>query len=163
MSIQTGLFRRRLMSRKTQIFILLLAWTAALILYGCSFQNQSGDTDGFTWSSDTKGETLPEMIPGQARSIQFHFAMGEGISKVRFEITDPDIKDLGISIRNETVPVKEGRAHSQAVFEIKDGTRPWSYKLEILARDAETDKVLGKGTVPFAVYPYFYNILNCSC
>ena len=150
------------MSRKTRIIILFMVWSYAL-LYGCSVQNQSGDSSGFNWSSGTKGETLPEMVPGQARSIQFQFVLEDGISHVRFEIADPEIKEMGISLTDETVNIKEGRALSQAIFEIKEGTRPWKYTLEIIVRDAWSGKILGKGSVPFAVYPYFYNILNCSC
>jgi hypothetical protein len=151
------------MYRKTQIFIMLLIWPAGFFLHGCYFQDQGRDLPGFVWSAGNKGETLPEMIPGQTRSIQFQFVLEKRISQVRFEIADPKLKEMGISIRYETVPVKEGIASSQAIFEIKEKTRPWHYSLKIIVKDAETGKVVGRGTVPFAVYPYSFNVLNCSC
>jgi hypothetical protein len=152
------------MPRRTQIFILIMACQAGLFLPGCSFLNQSGDSPGFTWSAGSEREALPEMIPGETRSIDFQFISAEGVSQVRFEIRNPELKKMGVSLRDEAVLVKEGRASSQAVFKIEKGIRPWSYKLEIIAMDAETEEVIGKGTVPFAVYPYSYiNILECSC
>jgi hypothetical protein len=152
------------MERSTKKIILTLASLSVFFLPGCPLQNTGRDSPGFSWSAADKGKALPEMMPGELHRIQFEFIPGEGISQLAFEITDPDLKKMGISIHDKIVPVIEGRASSQVIFEIEQGTRPWRYALEIVARDDATGSIVGRGTVPFAVYPYSsIKILDCSC
>lgn len=153
------------MGRRVKFIIILstLVLSGILIIGAYSYTVADRPSANFKWITERPGEKLPEVVAGNTRIIPFEFAFEGDISKVNLEIKDVELRKMGVFISDETVAVKDGKASSQVFFNLKEGTPPRRYDLKIIAKDAATEKVIGKGTIPFAVYPYFYNILKCSC
>lgn len=149
------------MTAKTRTSLFLL--TVFLIATGYFIVTAGGKDKGFRWVSENKGETVSEVVIGSARIVPFEFIVGEGVSKVKITIENEELRKMGIFLDEETLSVENGRVSSKAYFSLKEGTPARRYDLEITARDAATGRVVGKGTIPFAVFPYFYNVLKCSC
>jgi hypothetical protein len=150
--------KKKLMSKRTVIFLLLVALSVIGYL---SFPD--GHTAGFRWIPEKEGAGISEVVPGSALIVPFEFLVEKGISQVKIEITDENLKKMGVFLSDPVVTVENGKAYAKAYFTLGKDAPPRRYSLEIIARDAATEKVIGKGTIPFAVYPYFYNILKCSC
>lgn len=151
---------------KRAVLIIFAGMLAAGILFFSLWKSGGfGEPENYRFilRSDGTGEGLPEMIPGRIRLIPFAFAFNTPVRAVRLEIADEEIRAMGVSIDGGEVPVVGGWASSKARFLIKEGTKPWRFSLVILARDPESGGILGKGEIPFAVYPYFYNLRLCSC
>lgn len=150
--------KKKLMSKRTAVFSLLVALSAIGYLYF-----SDSHTAGFRWIPEKEGAGISEVMPGSALIVPFEFLVEKGISQVRIEITDENVKKMGVFLSDPVVTVENGKAYAKAYFTIGKDTPPRRYSLEIIARDAATEKVIGRGTIPFAVYPYFLNILKCSC
>lgn len=141
-------------------FVLVLS---GVLLSGYFYVNSGGSSSHFKWLPVKPGETLPEIVPGEKRTIPFEFLVKGNMSKVVLEIRDADIRDMGVFISGEAVTVKDGKVSSRVYFSLPQGTPPGRYDLRIVAKDVATNEVVGEGTIPFAVYPYFLNIQKCSC
>lgn len=140
------------------LFSLLLALSS-----GSYLSLRDGYPANFRWIPEKEGVEISEVVPDSALVVPFEFLVENGISRVKIEITDENLKKMGVFLSDPVVSVENGRAYAKAYFTIGKDTPPRRYSLEIIARDAATEKVIGKGTIPFAVYPYFLNILKCSC
>jgi hypothetical protein len=130
---------------------------------GGYFLSSHGYPAKFRWIPETEGAGVSEVVAGSALIVPFEFFVEEGIFRVKIEIKDENFKKMGIFLSDSVVPVENGRAYAKAYFTLEEGSPPRRYSLEIIARDADTEKIIGKGSIPFAVYPYFYNTLKCSC
>jgi hypothetical protein len=140
------------------LFSLLLAVSA-----GAYLSLRDGYPASFRWIPEKEGAELSEVMPGSALVVPFEFFVDKGISQVKIEITDENLKKMGVFLSDPVIKVENGKAYAKAYFTIGKDTPPRRYSLEIIARDAATEKIIGKGSIPFAVYPYFLNILKCSC
>ncbi|MEW6108806.1 MAG: hypothetical protein AB1632_06525 [Nitrospirota bacterium] len=149
--------------KRRAIILSTLVLSGILIMGAYPYIIADRPSANFKWIPEKKAEKLPEVVAGNTRIILFEFVLERDISKVNLEIKDAELRKMGVFISDETVAVKDGKASSQVFFNLKEGTPPRRYDLEIIAKDAATGKVIGKGIIPFAVYPYFYNILKCSC
>ncbi len=149
------------MTAKTKTALFLLS--VLLIATGYLIVTAGGKDTGFRWIPENRGETVSEVVIGSARIVPFEFIIGEGVSRVKIGIENEELRKMGIFLDEETVSVENGRASSKVYFSLKEGTPARRYELEITARDAATGRVIGKGRIPFAIFPYFYNVLKCSC
>lgn len=152
------------MKKALFIMVLLLLSVLFLQLGNLSSSGDLGNSQpGFKWIPERPGERLPEIMPGKIRVIPVEFTVGEGLSRVALEMSDKTLAEKGIRVLDDVVTVRNGIASSGVSFELDEKVPPLRYDLEITARDVATGRIIGRGTVPFAVYPYFLNILKCSC
>ena len=145
-----------------RIVIVIFSLLAALSVNGYLFSSH-GHPAKFRWIPEKEGAGISEVIAGSALIVPFEFFVEEGISRVKIEIADENLKKMGVFLSDSVVTVENGKVYAKAYFTLEKGAPPRRYSLEIIARDAATKKVIGKGSIPFAVYPYFYNTLKCSC
>lgn len=145
----------------TRIVVILLSLIALSVSGYVSFQDRYPAR--FRWIPEREGAGISEVIPGSALIVPFEFLVENGISQVKIEMTDEDLKRMGVFLSDSVVTVENGKAYAKAYFTLEKDAHPRRYTLEIIARDTATEKVIGKGSIPFAVYPYFYNTLKCSC
>ena len=151
--------KKNMISKRIVVILLLLV---ALSVSGyVSFQDRYPAR--FRWIPEKEGAGISEVIGGSALVVPFEFVVDRGISRVKIDIADEDLKKMGIFLSDSVINVENGKAYAKAYFTLEKDAPPRRYALEIIARDAATDKVIGKGSIPFAVYPYFYNTLKCSC
>jgi hypothetical protein len=151
--------KKKIISKRIVVILLLLA---ALSVGGyVSFQDRYPAR--FRWIPEKEGAGISEVIGGSALVVPFEFLVENGISRVKIEISDDNLKKMGVFLSDTVVIVENGKAYAKAYFTLEKDAPPRRYTLEIIARDAATEKVIGKGSIPFAVYPYFYNTLKCSC
>ncbi len=158
-SLKGNRMKKKIVSKRIVVILSLLA---ALSVSG--YLSFSDDYPAqFRWIPEKEGEGISEVIPGSALVVPFEFFVEKGISQVKLEITDENLKKMGVFLSDSVVTVENGKAYAKAYFTLEKDAPPRRYSLEIIARDAATEKVIGKGSIPFAVYPYFYNTLKCSC
>jgi len=158
-SLKGNRMKKKIMSKRIVVILSLLV---ALSVSGyLSFR--SSYSAQFRWIPEKEGAGISEVIPGSALIVPFEFFVEKGISQVKIEITDENLKKMGVFLSDSVVTVENGKVYAKAYFTLEKDAPPRRYSLEIIARDAATEKVIGKGSIPFAVYPYFYNTLKCSC
>ena len=155
---------RRFMDRKRAfIRIFVIIFSAASLAVSSYLSVPAGHPAAFTWIPEKKGQTTAEVIIGSALVVPFEFLVDPGIPRIRIEIEGEEMKEMGVFLSDPAVTVENGKAYAKAYFTLGKDVPPRSYTLGIIARDAATEKVIGKGSIPFAVYPSFYHALNCSC
>jgi hypothetical protein len=150
--------KKIIMSKRTAVLLVLVALFVSGYL---SLADQMPAR--FRWIPEKEGAGTPEVIAGSALVVPFEFIVGKGVSQVKIEIADENLKKMGVFLSDPVVTVENGKAYAKAYFTLDAKAPPERYTLEIIAKDAATEKIIGRGSIPFAVYPYFYNVLNCSC
>ena len=148
------------MSLRRIVAVLLLLIALSVSGY-VSFQDRYPAR--FRWIPEREGAGISEVVPGSALIVPFEFVVDREISRVKIEIADEDMKKMGIFLSDAVVNVENGKAYAKAYFTLEKEAPPRRFTLEIVAKDAASEKVIGRGSIPFAVYPYFYNTLKCSC
>jgi hypothetical protein len=151
------------MTRKTAIIIFGLVLPAVVVASILIPKALRPPSDAFRWTPEKAGQVFPEIKPGSPIVIPFEFRVGKDATRVAFEIRNQGMRSMGISIADEIVEVNAGKAASEVIFALREGTPSRLYDIEIIARDVPTGRIIGKGTIPFAVYPYFFNLGKCSC
>jgi hypothetical protein len=118
----------------------------------------------FKWSTGEPQNTVVQVTTGKAAVVPFEFGVEGRVSKVSLAIGDESLKEKGISLEETVVPVRDGVAFSQVIFNIRpEGRfRAGHYHLSIIARDAATGRVVIEGEIPFAL-DMLDLIWRCSC
>lgn len=118
----------------------------------------------FSYNSGNSNETYIQILTGQQRVVPFTFEINEGVREVRLEIVDEEFWGRGATLADLTVPVEEGLVSSHAMFKFagQPGLKPGTYRLQLLARDTASGRVLRTGMIPFIV-DMEEIIAKCSC
>ena len=128
-----------------------------------AFAGYSSDPS-FGYISGDPGSRFVNVYTGKTHIVPFEFKAEPDVSSVRLEIEDGSLRERGIYIEDNIVPVNGGTASSKAIFKISPGAKikAGQYNLVIIARSATNGKIIGKGDIPFALN--MNEVLwKCSC
>ncbi|GBD98487.1 hypothetical protein BMS3Abin07_00501 [bacterium BMS3Abin07] len=108
----------------------------------------------FIWYPSRSGIKRAQISYSVAKTLRFDFIINKktDISEVKFGIPRSYAK-MGIRIEPNKVAVSNGRAGSKAVFEIQPGIPIGRFDMLVVAVNAKTGKVIGKGKIPFILVP----------
>lgn len=148
------------------------AWRACILCvilavlispFGCRSREDTGGEVPSRWVTDFEGSYLPEVKPGNEKSIPFEMQVGRSVSSLRLEIVEEEFREMGVSIPAGLTDAANGTVSTIVRFAVMDGTPARRYVMTIRARDAVTQRVIATTEIPFAVYPYFFELYRCYC
>jgi hypothetical protein len=160
----TEIGRESIVSRRRLGEIISVILAITMSTWGCGLGGETGGYVQARWDAGKTAMTLPEVKPGTEQNISFVMNIDQSASSVRLEVAHGALRDMGISIADAVVAVKNGTVSSAVRFIIHANTPARRYVLTILARDAATSRIVARAELPFAVYPYsLHRLLDCSC
>ena len=149
--------------RKTLILACSLCASIIVLL---SYLFTRGDEAGsyFRWVSGNQGNSIVQVITGEAVVVPFEFKVSPGVAEMSFSLRSEPLLQKGIFVEHAVVPVQNGVASSGVIFTFKPeaGIKAGRYHVTIVARDTATGSVIREGEIPVVINALDL-IWKCSC
>ena len=141
----------------------LLAVIAALSFSGI-VGNGKKRGSYFKWSTGGPHGAVVQVTTGKAMVVPFEFRVEGRVSTVSLAIRDASLQEKGITFEKTVIAMNNGVSFSKVIFNIRpEGRiRAGPYHLTIIARDAETGRIVSEGALPFNLDMHDL-IWRCSC
>ncbi len=108
----------------------------------------------FAWHPNRPGVTRAQIALGRAATLKFEFTV-RGLpdgTPVKFGIPKKYV-EIGVVVDPKEVVVKQGVARSMAIFAVPPGMPLGRFDMPVVAVNANTNKELGRGAIPFMLLP----------
>lgn len=135
----------------------------ALLLYHLYTKSNAADPS-FRWISGNPGDRSVQVETGKTLVVPFIFRISDEIAETVLSIRDESWLKKGVLLKDPIVPVRNGIASSQVIFNFQPeaGIESGHYTLMVVARDAATGNIVHEGNIPFIV-DMLDLIWKCSC